>query len=111
MGGNVGHCITDDQLTPLPTACPPLRCCCRAQLRSLRFREWAAGEAGEGVAAQLVSVLLTEHLNATGGWPGLACTLPLVGCWPAIQLLKATASTPGGTLCAGRDRQGGWPND
>ena len=37
-----------------------------AQLRTLRFREWAAGESGEVVAAQLVSVLLTEHLSATG---------------------------------------------
>ncbi|PSC67210.1 nuclear pore complex NUP155 [Micractinium conductrix] len=39
----------------------------RQQLRALRFREWVAGEDGEGLATQLISVLVAEHLSATGG--------------------------------------------
>ncbi|EFN51092.1 hypothetical protein CHLNCDRAFT_141404 [Chlorella variabilis] len=39
----------------------------RSQLRSLRFREWVASEDGDGVATQLISVLVAEHLLSTGG--------------------------------------------
>ncbi|KAL4425159.1 hypothetical protein ABPG77_008264 [Micractinium sp. CCAP 211/92] len=39
----------------------------RAQLRVLRFREWVSSEDGEAVATQLISVLVAEHLSATGG--------------------------------------------
>ena len=39
----------------------------RNALRVLRFRDWAASEEGEALAAALVSVLVAEHLHATGG--------------------------------------------
>ncbi|PRW05942.1 nuclear pore complex Nup155 isoform B [Chlorella sorokiniana] len=39
----------------------------RAQLRGLRFREWVASEDGEALATQLISVLVAEHLSASGG--------------------------------------------
>ncbi|KAL4426022.1 hypothetical protein ABPG75_010038 [Micractinium tetrahymenae] len=39
----------------------------RSQLRALRFREWVSSEDGEAVATQLISVLVAEHLSATGG--------------------------------------------
>jgi nuclear pore complex protein Nup155 len=39
----------------------------RASLRPLRFRDWVAGDDGEAVAAQLIAVLVSEHLSAAGG--------------------------------------------
>lgn len=39
----------------------------RMALQSIRFRDWVASQEGEAVAAALVSVLVAEHLHATGG--------------------------------------------
>jgi len=39
----------------------------RTSLRPLRFRDWVAGDDGEAVAAQLIAVLVSEHLSAAGG--------------------------------------------
>ncbi|KAI3427442.1 hypothetical protein D9Q98_010357 [Chlorella vulgaris] len=39
----------------------------RGQLRALRFRELVASEEGEGVATQLISVLVAQHLLSSGG--------------------------------------------
>jgi nuclear pore complex protein Nup155 len=39
----------------------------RMALQSIKFRDWVASQEGEAVAAALVSVLVAEHLHATGG--------------------------------------------
>ncbi|KAK9806121.1 hypothetical protein WJX72_002210 [[Myrmecia] bisecta] len=39
----------------------------RARLRPLKLRDWVCSSEGEAVAAQLISVLVTEHLSSTGG--------------------------------------------
>lgn len=38
----------------------------RARLQPLKLRDLVCTSEGEGVAAQLISVLVTEHLTATG---------------------------------------------
>ena len=38
----------------------------RGRLQPLRLRDWVCSSEGEAVAAQLISVLVTEHLTATG---------------------------------------------
>jgi nuclear pore complex protein Nup155 len=43
-----------------------LYCPCLACVLCL-CREWVSSEDGEGVATQLISVLVAEHLSATGG--------------------------------------------
>ena len=42
----------------------------RARLPGLRLRDWVTSSAGEAAAAQLISVLVTQHLAAAGA-PGL----------------------------------------
>lgn len=41
----------------------------RNRLKSLRFRDWATGEDGEGIASSLIAALVSEHMGAA---PGLA---------------------------------------
>lgn len=38
----------------------------RSRLQPLKLRDLVCSSEGEGVAAQLISVLVTEHLTATG---------------------------------------------
>lgn len=38
----------------------------RARLQPLKLRDWVCSHEGESVAAQLISVLVTEHLSASG---------------------------------------------
>lgn len=39
----------------------------RGRLLPLTLRDWVCSREGDAVAAQLISVLVTEHLTATGG--------------------------------------------
>lgn len=41
----------------------------RALRESVKLRDWVCSANGEAVAASLISVLITEHLSATGGCP------------------------------------------
>lgn len=38
----------------------------QARLQPLKLRDWVCSQQGEAVAAQLISGLVTEHLNSTG---------------------------------------------
>jgi len=39
----------------------------RGRLAGLKLRDWACGADGAGVAAQLISVLITEHMAGSSG--------------------------------------------